>query len=62
MNEKEILIKQIFGIVFREVGEIDDCGCDWFTVGENVYIGDVDWLVCSNDEVAQCKGVVIYGS
>ncbi len=32
--------------------DFDDAGCDWFTIANNTYIGDIDWKISTNPDVA----------
>ncbi len=52
-NERTIIEEQMWNIVLGETEIKDDAGCDWFTIGDNTYIGNVDWLVSTNEEVAE---------
>jgi hypothetical protein len=52
-NEKDILINLMWEIVLRETQIEDDAGCDWFTLGNDTYIGSTDWHVSSSKEVAE---------
>ncbi|MBY0157292.1 hypothetical protein [Cytobacillus oceanisediminis] len=52
-NEKSIIEDKMWEIVLRETGVEDDAGCDWFTIGDNTYIGNVDWLVSVDSEIAE---------
>ncbi|KIU04578.1 hypothetical protein SC09_contig8orf00257 [Bacillus subtilis] len=57
-NEKDILLNQMWDIVLRETQVEDDSGCDWFTIGDNTYIGDTDCHVSSNKEVAELVNAI----
>ncbi|MCY9237057.1 hypothetical protein CHCC20491_1879 [Bacillus paralicheniformis] len=57
-NEKDILLNQMWDIVLRETQVEDDAGCDWFTLGDDTYIGDTDWLVSSDKEVAKLVNAI----
>ncbi|WP_195536353.1 hypothetical protein [Bacillus paralicheniformis] len=57
-NEKDILLNQMWDIVLREIQVEDDAGCDWFTLGDDTYIGDTDWLVSSDKEVAELVNAI----
>jgi calcineurin-like phosphoesterase len=70
LSEKQKLIDSMWEIVLRTVVReqqtkepFDDAGCDWFTVGNHTYVGDVDWLVSTNEEVAQLVNAInsLYG-
>ncbi|AYC54103.1 MULTISPECIES: hypothetical protein [Bacillus] len=52
LSEKDKLQLQMWGIVQREIGDIDDAGCDWYTNGDHTYIGSPDWHVSANPEIA----------
>ena len=57
-SEKELIIEQLWAIVLREVGKVDDAGADWFTVGGVTYIGCLSWQVSDHAEVAKCVNAV----
>lgn len=39
--------------IIRLTGVDDDAGCDWFTDGQNTYIGSEDWKVSNDPYVAK---------
>ncbi|MGF7535035.1 hypothetical protein AAGG74_15300 [Bacillus mexicanus] len=51
-TEKDIIEEQMWKIILRETKVNDDAGCDWFTIGNKTFIGDLDWQVSSKKEVA----------
>ena len=62
-NEEQILLDMMWAILLRTLEEqegkpFDDAGCDWFTVGDNTYVGDVDWHISSNPEVAKLVNAI----
>lgn len=57
-TEKEIIEEKMWEIVLRETKINDDAGCDWFTVGDFTYIGDVDWEVSNKKEVAELVNAI----
>ena len=57
-DEKELIIEHLWAIVLREVGKVDDAGMDWFTVGDETYIGVLDWQVSQHAEVARCVNAI----
>lgn len=57
-NEKECIIERLWAIVLRDAGKVDDAGMDWFTVGDNTYIGTLAWQVSDHAEVAKCVNAI----
>ncbi|TCJ05060.1 hypothetical protein [Cytobacillus praedii] len=57
-NEKQIIEEQMWSIVLRETCVEDDAGCDWFTIGNNTFIGSVEWHVSSNEEVSDLVNAI----
>lgn len=54
LNEKDLIIRQLWDMVNRELGKIDDAGCSWSTVGNTTYINnDPEWLVSQDPEIAK---------
>lgn len=56
-NEKDILNKIMWEIVLRNVkdengNEIDDAGCNWFTLEDKTFIGSTEWCVSTDYEIA----------
>lgn len=43
----------IMKVVLRELGNIDDAGCSWLTDGDDTYIGDQEWKVSSDSNIAR---------
>lgn len=63
LSEKDVLIKSMWEIVLRNVkdehgNDIDDAGCEWFTLENNTYIGDEDWCVSHDYEVAELVNAI----
>lgn len=56
-TEKDLIIEQLWQIVNRTL-EIDDAGCDWFTVGHFTYIANLGWRVSEDEEVAKLVGAI----
>ncbi|MGG3652558.1 hypothetical protein [Bacillus pseudomycoides] len=61
-NEKQLLEEQMWSIVLNATKEkgviIDDASCDWFTVGNFTFIGSTEWLVSSDQEVANLVNAI----
>lgn len=51
-SEKDIIEEKLWEIILRETKVDDDAGCDWFTIGNQTYIGGVDWHVSNDQDVA----------
>lgn len=52
-TEKDIILDQMWKIVFRETEVKDDAGLDWFTQENYTYIGSTEWLVSDDIEIAK---------
>jgi len=60
---REELAYALFRVVFDLLGEeIDDAGCDWYTDGQRIYLGD--WIIAENEPAARlvdAANVLHYG-
>ena len=43
----------IMAIVWRECGQIDDAGCDWYTAGDAICIAEPGWHVVTDFRLAR---------
>lgn len=57
-NERDMIIEQLWKVVMRDVGPIDDAGCDWFTIGNDTFIASAEWQVSDEPEVARCVNAI----
>ncbi|MGB9846446.1 MAG: hypothetical protein ACPLRH_02960 [Desulfotomaculales bacterium] len=58
------LAMALFQKIIAMLGGIDDGGCDWYTVGQDVYIGSKEWHVASNSNIAtlvDAANILLYG-
>jgi hypothetical protein len=52
IDEKE-LGYAIMSCVIQKLNFGDDAGCDWLTYGDFTYIGDKEWIVSDNRNIAR---------
>ena len=57
-SEKDLIIEQLWNIVFRALGTIDDAGCDWFTYKGSTFIGSEDWHVSNDPEIGRLVNAI----
>lgn len=57
-NEKDLIIEQLWTIVFRTIGSIDDAGCDWLTIGNITCIANSEWVVSHDPEIARLVNAI----
>jgi hypothetical protein len=61
---KQELAHAIMSVILDKLEVFDDAGCDWLTDQNITYIGDMSWIVSSDENIAilvDAMNVLQYG-